>query len=125
MLAFESPIDLRLSVQFEQANILGERFEFGADPYDFIFCRNLLIYFYPEAQDLVLRKLRQLLTADGLLFVGAAETSLLTATPFILCEVADGVCLSEKRSGAFCRSTKTEISESSVARQIPSHRSFA
>lgn len=70
--------DLRLSVQFEQANILGERFEVGADPYDFIFCRNLLIYFYPEAQDLVLRKLRQLLTADGLLFVGAAETSLLT-----------------------------------------------
>jgi chemotaxis protein methyltransferase WspC len=70
--------DLRLSVQFEQANILGERFEIGADPYDFIFCRNLLIYFYPEAQDLVLRKLRQLLTADGLLFVGAAETSLLT-----------------------------------------------
>ena len=70
--------DLRLSVRFEQANILGERFEIGADPYDFIFCRNLLIYFYPEAQDLVLRKLRQLLTADGLLFVGAAETSLLT-----------------------------------------------
>ena len=70
--------DLRRSVQFEQANILGESFEIGADPYDFIFCRNLLIYFYPEAQDLVLRKLRQLLTADGLLFVGAAETSLLT-----------------------------------------------
>ena len=70
--------DLRLSVKFEQANILGECFEIDADPYDFIFCRNLLIYFYPEAQDLVLRKLRQLLTADGLLFVGAAETSLLT-----------------------------------------------
>jgi chemotaxis protein methyltransferase WspC len=70
--------DLRLSVRFEQANILEERFGIGADPYDFIFCRNLLIYFYPEAQDLVLRKLRQLLTADGLLFVGAAETSLLT-----------------------------------------------
>ena len=70
--------DLRRSVKFEQANILGERFESGGDPYDFIFCRNLLIYFYPEAQDLVLKKLRQLLTADGLLFVGPAETSLLT-----------------------------------------------
>jgi chemotaxis protein methyltransferase WspC len=70
--------EIRLSVKFEQANILGEGFAMGADPYDFIFCRNLLIYFYPEAQDLVLRKLRRLLTADGLLFVGAAETSLLT-----------------------------------------------
>jgi len=69
---------VRQCVKFEQGNILKERFGFGGEPYDFIFCRNLLIYFFAEAQDQAIKSLRQLLTADGLLFVGAAETSLLT-----------------------------------------------
>jgi chemotaxis protein methyltransferase WspC len=69
---------VRQCVKFEQGNILEERFRFGGEPYDFIFCRNLLIYFFAEAQDQAIKSLRQLLTADGLLFVGAAETSLLT-----------------------------------------------
>jgi chemotaxis protein methyltransferase WspC len=69
---------VRQCVKFEQGNILEERFRFGDEPYDFIFCRNLLIYFFAEAQDQAIKSLRQLLTADGLLFVGAAETSLLT-----------------------------------------------
>ncbi len=69
---------VRHCVKFEQGNILEERFRFDGDPYDFIFCRNLLIYFYTEAQDQALKSLRQLLAADGLLFVGAAETGLLT-----------------------------------------------
>ena len=69
---------VRQCVKFEQGNVLEERFQIGSDPYDFIFCRNLLIYFYTEAQDQALKNLRQLLTADGILFVGSAETGLLT-----------------------------------------------
>ena len=69
---------VRQCVKFELGNILEERFRFGGQPYDFIFCRNLLIYFYIEAQDQAIKNLRQLLTPKGLLFVGAAETSLVT-----------------------------------------------
>ena len=36
---------VRQCVKFEQGNVLEERFRFGSEPYDFIFCRNLLIYF--------------------------------------------------------------------------------
>jgi chemotaxis protein methyltransferase WspC len=73
---------VRQGVNFEQGNVLQEPFRFGSGPYDFIFCRNLLIYFYPQAQNQTLESLRQLLTADGLLFVGSAETGLLTQHSF-------------------------------------------
>jgi chemotaxis protein methyltransferase WspC len=69
-------------VKFEQGNVLQKPFRFGSEPYDFIFCRNLLIYFYTQAQGQTLASLRQLLTADGLLFVGPAETGLLTQHSF-------------------------------------------
>jgi chemotaxis protein methyltransferase WspC len=69
---------VRRCVTFEQGNVLEKLFRFGSEPYDLIFCRNLLIYFYPQAQRETLERLRQILTADGLLFVGSAETSLLT-----------------------------------------------
>ena len=73
---------VRQCVNFEQGNVLEKPFRFGSEPYDFIFCRNLLIYFYPQAQGQTLESLRQLLTADGLLFVGSAETSLLAQHSF-------------------------------------------
>jgi chemotaxis protein methyltransferase WspC len=73
---------VRESVTFAQGNVLEERFRYGGEPYDFIFCRNLLIYFSTEAQNQVLQSLRQLLKADGLLFVGSAETGLLSQHRF-------------------------------------------
>jgi chemotaxis protein methyltransferase WspC len=73
---------VRQSVTFEQGNVLEEGFRIGSEPYNFIFCRNLLIYFSTEAQSQALENLRQLLTEDGLLFVGSAETGLLAQRRF-------------------------------------------
>jgi chemotaxis protein methyltransferase WspC len=73
---------VRQCVKFEQGNILEERIRSGDEPYDFIFCRNLLIYFYNEARSRALESIRQLLRADGLLFVGPAETALLSEHRF-------------------------------------------
>jgi chemotaxis protein methyltransferase WspC len=73
---------VRECVKFKQGNILQEGIQWGAEPYDFIFCRNLLIYFYNEARGRALKSLRQLLTPDGLLFVGPAETALLSEHRF-------------------------------------------
>jgi chemotaxis protein methyltransferase WspC len=73
---------VRQCVKFEQGNVLEERFRSGKQSYDFIFCRNLLIYFYSQARDQAVEILRQLLTADGSLFVGPAETALMSEHQF-------------------------------------------
>lgn len=51
-------------------------------PYDVIFCRNLLIYFDRETQAVALERLSQIMTPEGLLLVGPAESSLPTLHGF-------------------------------------------
>ncbi len=69
-------------INFEQGNVLQRQFRFGSESYDYIFCRNLLIYFHEQAQSQALQNLKQCLTADGLLFVGPAEASALAQHAF-------------------------------------------
>ncbi|WP_322013386.1 CheR family methyltransferase [Paraburkholderia sp. J12] len=67
---------VRAPVTFERANL----FEWlAAHPvrYDFIFCRNVLIYFDRDAQDRAMGLLRACLADDGMIFVGPAETGLM------------------------------------------------
>ncbi|AOJ77751.1 CheR family methyltransferase [Burkholderia ubonensis] len=64
---------VRSRVQFRQANLMEACADTGVR-YDFVFCRNVLIYFERDAQDRVIRSLQRLLTDDGMLFVGPAET---------------------------------------------------
>ena len=68
--------ELRASVDFAVANLFAREALAAEGPHDFVFCRNLLIYFDPERQQEALRRLRALLAPDGLLFVGHAEASL-------------------------------------------------
>lgn len=66
---------VRALVRFAQANLSDA----PADDvrYDFIFCRNVLIYFHRDAQDQVIRRLDAQLAEDGMIFVGPAETGLM------------------------------------------------
>ena len=68
--------EVKQTVQFICDNILAPFFLSNKAPYDVIFCRNLLIYFDPEAQQRAIRVLDRLLKKNGLLFVGHAETGL-------------------------------------------------
>jgi chemotaxis protein methyltransferase WspC len=61
-------------IQFRQGNALNE-LGFTQSKYDIIFCRNLLIYLEDSACQQVLSSLHNLLSAQGLLFVGASETA--------------------------------------------------
>ena len=70
--------EIRDRVRFEQANLLDPGFSRDRAPYDVIFCRNLLIYFDRPTQAQAVDVLEGLLTCDGLLFVGHAETGVLT-----------------------------------------------
>lgn len=61
------------AIRWIQGNILAPDFLVGEAPYDFIFCRNLLIYFTPEARARTLKTLDRLLAEDGVLVIGHAD----------------------------------------------------
>jgi chemotaxis protein methyltransferase WspC len=73
---------VREPVQFSQGNIVDPTLLLGAEPYDVIFCRNLLIYFDTQIQNRTLGLLRGLLAPDGVLFVGHSEAGLMAANGF-------------------------------------------
>jgi chemotaxis protein methyltransferase WspC len=69
--------DVRARVRFRQGNLLADDFPFTGERYDFVFCRNVLIYFDRRTQDKAIRALDGLLDDNGTLFVGSSETGLL------------------------------------------------
>ena len=116
MLVFDYASGVRQCVKFEQGNVLEERFADSAAKHTILSsAENSLIYFDNEAQGQALKSLRQILTADGLLFVGSAEAGLLSQHGFSDLEIAYGVCFSQERVGCFPDIAETETTESSVA----------
>ncbi|ANN67956.1 hypothetical protein BAU08_18340 [Bordetella bronchialis] len=69
---------VRAHVRFQAGNLLDPGLNLPADAYDFVFCRNLLIYFDNATQEAAVGVLRRLCHRDGAIFVGPAEASLLT-----------------------------------------------
>ncbi|MDH4870680.1 CheR family methyltransferase [Pseudomonas sp. BN515] len=65
-------------VRFLRGNLLEPGLLAGEPPYDFVFCRNLLIYFDRPTQSAVLEVLKRLMQRDGAMFIGPAEASLLS-----------------------------------------------
>ena len=62
--------EIKQRVTFQEANLLKN--DYPKD-YDFIVCRNVLIYFTEEAKDEVFRKFAASLKPGGLLFIGSTE----------------------------------------------------
>jgi chemotaxis protein methyltransferase WspC len=65
---------VRRQVNFQQGNLFNAGFLPGADIYDVVFCRNLLIYFDRATQDQAVSVLDRLLTLKGILFAGSSES---------------------------------------------------
>jgi len=63
-------------VNFRIGNVFDHGFASGNLKYDVIFCRNLLIYLQPEAQNNLLRIINRLLSPQGVVFTGATEGEL-------------------------------------------------
>lgn len=68
---------VREQVSFQVGNVLAPTLPTRHEPYDFVFCRNLLIYFDLSTQQQALQVLKHLTLEDGVLFIGPAEGSLL------------------------------------------------
>ncbi len=66
--------EIRSAVQYRGFNLLSEFA--GLGNFDVIFCRNVLIYFDQKTKGTILDRMAKLLPADGLLYLGGAETVL-------------------------------------------------
>ena len=63
---------IRAMVKFQQQNLLHDFSSLG--PFDVVFCRNVLIYFGRDTKRDVFERISRVMPADGLLFLGGAET---------------------------------------------------
>ncbi|KYC24707.1 tetratricopeptide repeat protein [Pseudomonas shirazica] len=68
---------VRDQVSLQVGNVLDPALASRDGLYDFVFCRNLLIYFDVPTQQRVFEVLKRLLHPQGVLFIGPAEGSLL------------------------------------------------
>lgn len=68
---------VREQVRLHVGNLLDPALLANEPSYDFVFCRNLLIYFDQPTQKQVFDVLKSLTHEDGVLFIGPAEGSLL------------------------------------------------
>jgi chemotaxis protein methyltransferase CheR len=64
--------DIRAMVQFRPLNLLTDFGHLGM--FDIVFCRNVLIYFDQATKTNVLNRMARMMTSDGYLTLGAAET---------------------------------------------------
>ncbi len=62
--------EIKKHVTFKEHNLLKDRYDTN---YDFIICRNVLIYFTDEAKNEVFAKFANSLKSGGLLFIGSTE----------------------------------------------------
>ena len=65
---------IRAMVQYREWNLLGDLRPLGQ--FDVVYCRNVLIYFDQATKAKVLEAVAQQMPADGLLYLGGAETVL-------------------------------------------------
>lgn len=77
--------EVRRGIQFENINLMSDNWGIQ-EPFDAIFCRNVMIYFDKETQYAILRKLSRMLQPNGRLYVGHSENLLHAKDLFQLCD---------------------------------------
>ncbi len=70
---FQVKDHLKKLITFRRFNLMSPKFPFR-NPFDFIFCRNVMIYFDTETQHGLISKFYECLPKDGYLFIGHSET---------------------------------------------------
>ena len=64
--------ELARLVEFRTFNLMSTQWSLG-EPFDIVFCRNVMIYFDAPTQLKVLERMHRVMRNDGLLFVGHSE----------------------------------------------------
>jgi chemotaxis protein methyltransferase CheR len=78
---------LKRSVSFAEGNLAtDDPALFAREPYDVVFCRNVLMYFTPEQCELAVARLSRAVAPGGYLFLGHAESLRSLPNDFDLCQ---------------------------------------
>lgn len=85
---FQMKPEYRELVRFATFNLLTEKYPFK-NPFDIVFCRNVLIYFDRPTAEGVIEKLARSLGTGGYLFLGHSETGMMRTK--LLKTVSNGV----------------------------------
>jgi chemotaxis protein methyltransferase CheR len=64
--------ELAKLIEFRAHNLMDARWSLG-EPFDFVFCRNVMIYFDAPTQKRVLERIHAVMKPHGLLYVGHSE----------------------------------------------------
>ncbi|ART53749.1 chemotaxis protein CheR [Acidovorax carolinensis] len=64
--------EMRKAIEFMSVNLIRDDWPFR-EPFDVVFCRNVMIYFDAPTQRKVLERIHRVLKPGGMLFVGHAE----------------------------------------------------
>ncbi len=88
--AYKVKTELKLKVKYYVGNVFDVSFLKSLGIFDFIFCRNLLIYFDTKKRTEALNNLAQIHKSGGYLFISKTETLLGLVVPYKR-EVMDGV----------------------------------
>lgn len=80
---------LRTMVTFREWNLLSSLTPLGT--FDIVFCRNVLIYFNPPTKARVLSAVERQMAPDGLLYLGASESTMGLVTSLVRVPGASGV----------------------------------
>lgn len=101
--------ELRNLITFEQLNLLDEQWNLG-EPFDAIFCRNVMIYFDKPTQTKILSHFVPLMKPHALLFAGHSENFLYVSNDFNL----RGKTVYELSDGKNNKRTSNQAKESIV-----------
>ena len=121
---------VRSPVQFSLGNIVAPHFYADPASYDFVFCRNLLIYFDAATQRQAIAVIRRLLAPHGIAFVGHSEAGLMGANGFTSTKIP--MAFAFHKESARPSTTKARPTPSAIATRprrepppLPKSRPFA
>ncbi len=116
--------EIRGKVLFERHNLSEPSAElWKPGHYDFIFCRNMLMYFTPESASALVGRMAQALAPGGFLFLGYAETLRGLSQDFHLCHTHDTFYYQRPAQGAKAAAplgVPAPFSEAAPAPALPS-----
>ncbi|MFJ3487837.1 CheR family methyltransferase [Pseudomonas sp. NPDC090202] len=90
---------IRERVSFQAGNLLDPASPVAHSAYDFVFCRNLLIYFDVQTQKQGFEALKRMTREDGVLFIGPAEGSLLGRMGMVSIGIAQSFAFRRRTDG--------------------------
>jgi chemotaxis protein methyltransferase WspC len=116
---FEIDPALRASIQFIQGSVLEPRLLENSQPYDLVFCRNLLIYLNPTARADLLALVDRVLAADGVLLIGHADRLQSTGAGRAFAPTGDSNCFAYHRVASSKPASPAHSPSPKSSRPIP------